>query len=149
MIALLTLLIFAVFGSGLFVGAIVGIRLSETEPTPTPIVYPTGQQVLSELQEYRKREGLPPFELSSILCNNISERWQNYVENNSHKGFKEFVNANYPPGFSATEILVAGVSAREMVEKWASSPSHNLYIHDNSKACVYSAKGSSVALLSN
>lgn len=131
-------------------GSLFGVWFAQPRYEPvTTFSYPTGAQVLDELQNYRLSEGLPPFEVSDLLCDNIGSRWQNYVKNNSHEGFSEFVNREYPPGFQAAEILVAGDSAKQMVDKWKSSPSHDLYIHNYSKICVYSDSGSAVAILSN
>ena len=110
--------------------------------------YPTGQEVLAQLNVYRKESGLPAFILSEPLCNNIGARWKSYKDNNSHKGLAEFA-AKYNPGVQVAEILVSGLTAQEMVEKWSQSPSHDISIKNHSKICVYSADGLSVALLSN
>jgi hypothetical protein len=145
---MLTLFIVGVF---LF-GGLFGVWFAQPRyvpPTMEVEEYPTGKDVLAELQKYRVSEGLPEFEVSSVLCDNIGERWQNYVKNNSHEGFSEFAQREYPPGMDVAEILVAGDSAKQMVEKWVASPSHDLYIHNYSKICVYSDSGSTVAILSN
>lgn len=149
-ITLTTIIAVAIFGSGLVTGLLVAMKLDQTPPPlVSTVTYPTGQQVLDELQKYRVSQGLPEFELSEPLCNNIAARWQNYQKTNSHEGLKDFLIENHPSGLSVSEILVSGSTAKDMVDQWASSPSHNLYIHRNSKICVYSAEGSTVALLSN
>jgi len=126
-----------------------GVKFA-TPYTPVEVITPpTGQEVLAELNTYRLSQGLEPFELSDRLCDNIVERWHNYKNNNSHEGWDEFAAREYPGGFTANELLVAGESAKIMVDQWVSSPSHDLAIKSNSKACVYSYDGLSVALLSN
>lgn len=112
------------------------------------INYPTGYEVLNELNKYRVNEGYTPLVLDQYLCNNIAARWQNYRLTNSHDGFYEFADM-YMPGRSISEILVSGNTASEMVQKWTGSPSHDLFIKNNSKVCVYSIEGAAVALLSN
>lgn len=151
-ITLMLVVLLATFIGGVGTGTLVGLKLSEQPVKP---VYPTGTQVLGVLQDYRLSEKLPAFELSPILCDNIVERWQNYVKNDSHQGWEEFVAREYPPGFTASEMFVSSdlptpiAAARDMVEKLKGSPSHNLAIHNFNKICVYSDKGSTVAILSN
>lgn len=143
---------FALAASGVLVGIVFGMNLAQPRYAPPENVlqeYPTGQEVLAELQNYRKELGLPEFEVSGILCNNIAERWFNYTKNNSHEGFHEFVQKQYPPGFTASEILAPGKTAEEVVNGWKQSPSHDYFIKNNTKVCVYSDSGYSVALLSN
>ena len=140
--------VLAIFVSGIGVGLLVAMKLDDASRDQV-VVYPTGEQVLVKLQEYRTSQGLLPFEVSGILCDNIAERWENYVQDNSHQGFQEFINKNYPPGFDAAEVLVTGDTAEDMVEKWKTSPSHNYYLTHNAKICVYSSGGKSVAILSN
>lgn len=118
-------------------------------PANVLIEYPTGEDVLNELQAYRVKEGLPEFQVSDELCNNIVERWKNYQANDSHEGLAEFHDKWMPQVVDLGEIMVAGESARQMVERWDSSPSHKSSLHRFSKICVYSALGRSVALLSN
>ncbi len=120
----------------------------ETQKTQSQPQYPTGQDVLAELNVYRVANDLPPFKLSERLCNNIHERWKVYVEKESHEGLEEFVQREMP-GSQVGEIMVYGETAKQMVERWSSSPSHDLLVKKYSKICVYSALGSSVALLSN
>ncbi len=110
--------------------------------------YPTGYDVLNELNDYRHELDLPDFELYQPLCNNIASRWQSYKANNSHKGLQEFVDS-YMSGLSVYEILTSGNTAQETVQNWKGSPSHDLGIRTYSKICVYSDDGLSVALLSN
>lgn len=128
-----------------------GMRFSQpyTPPVATVKEPPTGKEVLEELQKYRKSQGLPEFQLSDMLCNNIGERWQNYWKNNNHEGFSDFAQRNYPPGFTSSEILVSGETAQDMVKQWSQSPSHDQSIKSFSKICVYSHLNHSVALLSN
>lgn len=139
-----------------WLGGFVGIRVAPpiyievpVYQTPSPVIFPTGQDVLEELQEYRVSEGLEEFQLSPTLCNNIAERWKAYRENDSHDGLSEFHDKWMPQVYDLGEIMVSGETSKEMVEKWASSPSHDVLIKKYSKICVYSAFGSSVALLSN
>jgi hypothetical protein len=140
-------------GVGFVFGAVRGRDVVEQEYaariTPIPVGFPTGYDVLDELNRYRVSQGLSEFELYKPLCNNIAARWQNYVDNDSHGGFYDFVVEYMPEGLEVSEILTSGVTAREMVQKWSSSPSHDVSLRDNSKICVYSADGYSVALLSN
>lgn len=110
--------------------------------------YPTGYEVLDELNAYRKSKGLSYFKESPTLCNNIAQRWQNYKDNNSHVGLKDFLT-RWMPGVRVNEILAPGSTAKETIENWAGSPSHELAIRTHTHACVYSADGLSVALLSN
>lgn len=117
--------------------------------TVAPLAFPTGKEVLVELQKYRRDNGLPEFILYQPLCNNIGERWQNYRSTNSHKGLEEFHWREMPQIVDLAEILAPGATAQEVVENWAASPSHDLYIKSNARICVYSADGLSVALLSN
>jgi uncharacterized protein YkwD len=147
-ITLILIVSLAIFGSGVGVGLLVAMKLDDVS-VPVTRVYPTGEQVLQEVQKYRASQNLPPFEISGMLCDNIAERWTNYVKNNSHEGFQDFINKNYPDGTTASEILVTGDTAANMVEQWKTSPSHNYYLTHNSKICVYSSGGSSVAILSN
>ena len=120
----------------------------EPSPKPTAVTYPTGVQVLAELNKYRREIGLPEFILSETLCNNIGERWQHYKDYNNHDGLEEF-EKKWQWGTRLTEILASGETAVETVNGWRESPSHDIFIRNNSKICVYSAEGFSVALLSN
>ena len=127
-----------------------GIRIMQaTYNANTPTEYPTGKEVLDELNAYRVEQGLPPFILSESLCNNIAERWKVYRVQRSHQGLDEFRRKWMPEVSSIGEVMVSGNTAKEMVEGWASSPSHDILIKEFRKVCVYSADGSSVALLSN
>jgi len=110
------------------------------------VTYPTGYQVLEELNVYRRELGLPNFILYEPLCNNIGSRWKNYKRTNSHEGLQEFVN-NYMPNLMVSEILAPGKTADEVVNNWKNSPSHDIAIKTRSRICVYSADGLSVALL--
>lgn len=152
-ITLILIISLSIFGSGIGVGLLVAMKLDDvsrvTTPAPTFIVYPTGEQVLAELQEYRVSQGLSEFKVSEILCDNLVERWKNYKETNSHAGLEEFMAREYPPGFTASEIMVAGSTAEEMISKWTQSTGHKQAIHNNSKICVYSSQGMAVAMLSN
>lgn len=148
-IFMLTLFSTGILVLGFFLGFGFGFESGKASATPVKIQTPTGQDVLNELQEYRKSIGLSEFELSPMLCDSIAERWQNYKDTNSHAGFDEFAIKQYPPNFTVSEILVAGDSAEDMVEKWSKSPSHNQSIKIFSKICVYSAENKAVALLSN
>ena len=96
MITLMLIVTVAIYASGIATGLLVAMKLDEVEPTPTPFAYPTGEQVLAELQKYRVSEGLPEFQLSETLCDNLVERWQTYHYTNSHAGLQEFVNREYP-----------------------------------------------------
>lgn len=148
MVGLLAVGILVFTNAGSFVA---GMKFAQPYVPPVSKIQepPTGQQVLAELQRYRKANGLPEFELSPILCDNISERWQNYRVNNNHQGFEDFMLKQYPPGFTASEILASGETAEETVKNWAGSPSHDQAIKSFSKICVYSHLNHSVALLSN
>lgn len=152
---IITIVTIAIFGSGIVAGLLVAMKLDDTygataiSPYPTIFEYPTGYQVLEELNKYREKNNLPPFVLWDVLCNNISSRAIQYRETNSHDGFKEFLNKNMPRGLKVTEILVSGNTAKEMVDKWASSPGHDLAIKSNSRACIYSSRGVAVGLLAN
>lgn len=153
-ITLVVIISLALFGSGIGVGLLIAMKLDDTSrmsaaPTSVAVAYPTGEQVLEALQKYRASQGLPEFQLSDILCDNLVERWQSYKKNNSHAGLEEFVAREYPPGFTVSEIMVSGSTAEEMVVKWSQSPGHNQAIHNNSKICVYSSQGMAVAMLSN
>lgn len=117
--------------------------------TVYPDHYPTGYEVLEELNAYRRKNNLPDLIVSYDLCNNIAERWQNYKSTNSHDGLQEFIDEWMPEGITISEILAPGYTAKEMVDGWAASPSHDTRIKRNSKACVYAAEGYAVALLSN
>lgn len=107
---------------------------------------PTGYEFLEALNKYRVSEGLEPFELYEPLCNNIAERWQNYKDTNSHDGLQDFAD-KWIPDMKISEVLTFGETAEQMVDRLASSPSHNLMIRNNSRICTYSAEGYSVALL--
>ena len=153
-ITLILIISLAIFGSGVGIGLLVAMKLDDVSRntavmTPAPTTYPTGQEVLNELQRYRVKNGLPEFQLSEILCDNLVERWQNYKKTNSHEGLEEFVKREYPPNLVVHEIMVSGSTAEEMVVKWSQSPGHNQAIHNNSKICVYSSQGMAVAMLSN
>lgn len=149
----LVLIAIPLFVVGFVFGSVRGYGIAEKEYaaklTPVPVGFPTGYDVLKELNEYRISQDLPELILSQTLCNNIAQRWQNYVDNNSHEGFHEFVVDYMPEGLEVGEILTSGRTAEEMVQRWAGSPSHDLVIKNKSKVCVYSADGYSVALLSN
>lgn len=151
--AIITLIAaFTLTACGMFVGLLFGVYLAQPRYVPPEnimVEYPTGKEVLAELQKYRVSQGLPEFELTPGLCSNIGSRWQNYKENNSHEGFEEFLKANRMDGKGVAEILVSGKTAQEMVKQWSESPSHDYFIKHNSKICVYSLSGLSVALLSN
>lgn len=119
----------------------------QEEVSPEDVNY-TGQEVLAELQKYRAKNNLPPFKLSFDLCNNISERWTNYVEKNSHEGLDDFVDRNMS-GMIVGEALTPGRTPQEAVQNLADSPSHDLALKKYSDICVYTAKGHSVLLMSN
>lgn len=142
------LIVILIFSLGILLGGFGGVKLEQLSHPPAELAFPSGQDVLDELQEYRVSEGLEKFELSQPLCNNIVARWQKYIDTNSHEGFEEWAE-HYYPNKDVAEIIVTGDTAEEMVEFWKSSPSHNLYIHNYSKICVYSLRGKSVAILSN
>lgn len=137
----------------LLFGGLLGAYVSQPtipmqqEITPETANY-TGQDVLAELQKYREKNNLPPFVLSFDLCNNISERWTSYMENNSHEGLDDFVDRNMP-GLTVGEALTPGRTAQEAVQNLADSPSHDLALKSYSDICVYTNKGHSVLLLSN
>lgn len=145
---IITLILVFTFGFG----GLFGVWFAQPDyQAPANVVpgYPTGEQVLDELNVYRQSIGLPPFELYEPLCNNIYERWKVYVGKESHEGIEEFHDMWMPQVIDLGEIMVAGSSAQEMVKKWSESPSHDILIRKYSRICVYSAQGSSVALLSN
>lgn len=108
--------------------------------------YPTGYDVWNEANKYRVSQGKPEMILDKRYCNNIAAREQNYRENNSHKGLsdfnKEFINIG-----RLTEILNWGKTAKEVVDGWASSPSHNLFLLGSTRGCAYSSDGYSVILM--
>lgn len=116
------------------------------EISPEDVTY-TGEEVLAELQKYRVKNNLPPFELSFDLCNGISERWQVYVDTDSHEGLDEFVDRKMP-GMSVGEALTSGRTPQEAVDNLAGSPSHDLALKTYNQICVYTFKGHSVLLLS-
>lgn len=109
----------------------------------------TGYQVLNALNAYRESLGLPDFILYEPLCNNIASRLQHYRDFNNHDGLTEFHNKYMPDIKVLSEILAPGNTPEETVRNWRNSPSHDMFIKSNSKICVYSSRGLSVALLSN
>lgn len=109
----------------------------------------TGYDLFEAANEYRKSQGLEPFILHQPLCNNIAGRYQNYRENDSHVGLDEFVAKHMPYEGQVGEILAWGNTAEEAVYKWSGSPSHDLFLKNNTKACAYAMDGYSVMLLSN
>lgn len=144
------MLFFIVFSLGCFSAAVFFSAQPipvQQEVSPKDVTY-TGQEVLAELQEYRTKNNLPPFELSFKLCNNISERWTSYMDNNSHKGLDQFVDENMP-GLTVGEALTPGRTPEEAVQNLANSPSHDLALKKYSKICVYTSEGHSVLLMSN
>lgn len=119
----------------------------QQEVSPEDVKY-TGQEVLAELQKYRAKNNLPPFELSFKLCNNISARWASYMKNDSHEGLDDFVDKNMP-GMTVGEALTPGRTPEEAVQNLADSPSHDLALKSYSDICVYTSEGHSVLLMSN
>lgn len=138
-IGLLALLIYS---AGVFSGGVATL-IATAHPEPTPIVYPTGYDILNAANEYRESKGLPDLILSEKLCNNIAERAINYEKTNSHSGLKEWAQKN---GITdhISEILAYGTTASEVINDWAGSPSHNLALLNNTHACSYSSNGFSV-----
>lgn len=152
LIIILSLLTFLLVGFifGSVKGYTTAVKEYAERYTVEEVSYPTGKEVLDELNKYRNSQGLPDFEVSGWLCDNIADRWRNYVLNNSHEGFRDFLEKQHPgENWNVSEILAPGFTAEETVKNWISSPSHEYYITHSSKVCVYSAEGSSVALLSN
>jgi uncharacterized protein YkwD len=107
----------------------------------------TGKDVLAELNAYRKELGMSNFTLSSPLCNNLVERWQNYKDGNNHEGLDEFA-AREMPGIQVAEIITTARSAKATVDNWKSSPGHDLVLKEFNNICVYTAENTSVAFLS-
>lgn len=130
-------------------GGLLGMWIAQPRYVPPANVlveYPTGYQVFDELNKYRAESGLKPLILWQPLCNNIASRAASYKKTNSHEGLHEFV-VEYMPEVEVSEILAAGESAKIIVDQWKGSPSHDLTIKSNSRACVYSAEGYAVGLL--
>ena len=145
----LAFVFFAGMASGMYYAreAIKCCSLSKLMLNVTAAKYPTGYDVLDEINKYRHELGKPDLILYEPLCNNLAVRWLNYNANNSHKGLQEHVNT-YMPGMQVSEILAPGKTAKEMVQNWKGSPGHDIIIKNSSRICVYSAEGLSVALLS-
>lgn len=115
--------------------------------TPEVKTFPTGYQVLAEANKYRESQGKNDLILYQPLCNNIVERAQNFKENNNHEGLSEFA-AKWIPNTELSEIFTYSDSASGTIENFKNSPSHNLILLNETKACVYSEKGYTVILLS-
>lgn len=138
-------------GIGFVFGVKAGYQLGEKDfsPKAVTLTYPTGKEVLDEMNKYRTELGLPAFVVWQPLCNNIALRWDNYRENDSHEGYREFLMEYMPENVEISEILAPGMTAEETVNNWKNSPGHDIAIKNSSRVCVYSAQGLSVALLSN
>lgn len=109
--------------------------------------YPTGYEVWDEANRYRVTQNKKELILDKRFCNNIGSRAQNYRNTNSHEGLEDFVD-KYLVGINkVSEILNWGRTAKEVVDGWASSPSHNLTLLDSNRGCAYSDDGYSVMLL--
>jgi hypothetical protein len=115
----------------------------------------TGMDVWSEVNAYRRSQKLTELKLSDELCNNIAGRFNEIEKNYSHDGFAEFVDRQIQNGaWSAKgedvyELLAKAISAEEVVEGWANSPSHSLYLNKRyiSEGCVHSWGGTTIMLL--
>lgn len=145
---LLAIGVFNILMAAIFVvGLLSGVRWVSDQHLKTTQQL-TGYDVLSELNKYREKVGLPDFILDDSLCNNIGERWQHYKDYNNHDGIQEFAD-KWQQGKEISEILAPGATAQETVNNWTQSPSHDIIIKERSKICVYSHDNLSVALLSN
>lgn len=109
--------------------------------------YPTGYEVWDEANRYRVSQGKKELILDKRFCNNIGSRAQNYQKTNSHEGLEDFVRTYIKDIRQVSEILNWGTTAKEVVDGWASSPSHNLTLLDANRGCAYSDDGYSVMLL--
>lgn len=157
LLGLLTVVLLLTFGCGVLWGSVyqgnkdIGLVQSTRSITEYKVQggkFPTGYDVWNEANRYRLSQGEKELELWDYLCNNIAERAINYRNTNSHDGLDTFHERYMPKVQELSEILNYGTTAKEIVQGWASSPSHNLSLLKAKKGCAYSGDGYSVMLLS-
>jgi hypothetical protein len=131
----------------LFTGILIGIGVAPKQALSTQPVFPNGYEIMEAANSYRNSQGKEDLILDERLCNNISERVTNYEKTDSHEGFNEFVRTYMPP-VQISEILTYSTTAEGAIKNFAGSPSHNLPLLSNSRACSYSNRGYTVIILS-
>ncbi|MGI8419269.1 MAG: CAP domain-containing protein [Candidatus Levyibacteriota bacterium] len=122
-----------------------------TQPTATPTALPVSQKdseishfLLTKVNEYRSRYGLPPVQSSAQACAFATIRAQEIAKRFSHDGFKSRVSKHtlpYDKWARATENIAEAPDYKEVVDLWAQSAEHAANMRDNTPYVCIEASG--------
>jgi uncharacterized protein YkwD len=114
-----------------------------------------GQDLFEAVNCYRGTKGLPPFQQDSDLCDNLAQRYYDYMkpENQdvAHPEFEKWAKSKLVDGFEwvAENSVVNATTLENTINGWAGSPGHYAVLtKDNAKrACTYAVDGFSLLVI--
>lgn len=134
-----------VFGILLIVLIIAGVSLVFfRKPDTKVITHISGEYMMQEINSYRQDKGLSELLISTELCDEISSRAIQKVENptgNGHEGFDAW-HQKVAPDWNIGELIFTSngsLQPEAVIYGWKDSPSHKLILEDtrSTHICVY------------